>query len=234
MRLRELWIAGLIGIAALGAAAQNAAIAPAAIAGEWSGSIAGTLPLVLHVRADASGTLTATMDSPTQGANGLLAANVKLSGATFSFEVPLAKGSFTGTVSADGKSIAGTWTQGQAEPLEWKQTKTAAQVAAETASIKPSPIDGDWTGALSAGGQTLHLVFHFHAGADGAIHGNLDSVDQNAMGIPCGAIKVDDRKVTVEVPAVNGHYSGTLAADGKHIDGTWSQGTPLELDLTRK
>ena len=233
MRFRRVWIAGLLATAMLPAAAQNAPAA-AELAGEWSGSISGTLPLVLHVSADASGTLTATMDSPSQGVNGLPAANTKLTGSTFSFEVPLVKGSYTGTVSADGKSISGTWTQGQTAPLELKQTKTAAQVASEMASIKPSPIDGDWTGALSAGGQTLHLVFHFHAGAEGAIHGNLDSLDQDAMGIPCGAIKVDDRKVTVEVPAVNGHFSGKLTEDGKHIDGTWSQGTALDLYLTRK
>jgi hypothetical protein len=46
--------------------------------------------------------------------------------------------------------MSGTWTQeamqGQSEPLEWKQTKTAAQVAAEMAKVKPSPIDGTGMG----------------------------------------------------------------------------------------
>lgn len=211
-----------------------------AMVGDWAGSIAGTLPLVLHVRADASGALTATFDSPTQGANALEVANVKLNGATFSFDVPLVRGSYTGTRGADGKSIAGTWTQGQAMPLQWKQTKTAAEVddddarsAAELAKVKPSPIDGDWSGALSAGGQTLRLVFHFRTGLGGAITGKLDSLDQNAMGIPCGTIKVDGQKVSVGVPAVNGSYDGALSEDGKSIAGTWSQGTPLALNLTK-
>jgi hypothetical protein len=208
--------------------------------GDWSGSLAGTLPLVLHVRADASGALTGTFDSPTQGANALDAANVKLNGTTFSFEVPLIKASYSGTVGADGKSMAGTWTQGQTMPLEWKQTKTAAEVAAddtrmaaEMAKVKPSPIDGDWSGALSAGGQTLHLAFHFRTGVGGTISGKMDSLDQNAMGIPCGTVKVDGQKVSVAVPPVNGNYEGKLSDDGKSIAGTWSQGTPLELNLTR-
>lgn len=219
--------------------AQNGS--PQALVGDWSGSIAGTLPLVLHVRAGAGGTLTATMDSPTQGANGLAATNVALKGTAAAFDVPLVRGSYTGTLSADGKTISGTWTQGQSMPLVWKQTKTAAAAAAddakamaELAKVKPSPIDGDWTGALSPGGQTLHLAFHFHATPDGSIAGTLDSLDQNAMGIPCANIKVSAQDVNLTVPAVNGTYQGKLSEDAKHIAGTWSQGTPLELNLTRK
>ncbi len=240
MKIAKYWVAVVMGTALMAAYGQSGSAAPA-MAGDWSGSLAGTLPLVLHVRGDASGALTAKMDSPTQGANGMAVVNVKLSGTTFSFEVPMVKGSYTGTVGADGKSMAGTWTQGQSMPLEWKLTKTAAEaaeedarLAAEMAKVKPSPIDGDWTGALSAGGATLHLAFHFHAMPDGTIAGTLDSLDQNAMGIPCANVKVDARKVTLEVPAVHGFYTGALSGDGKSLAGTWSQGTPLELDLTRK
>jgi hypothetical protein len=75
-------------------------------------------------------------------------------------------------------------------------------------------------------------VFHFHAAPDG-IAGSLDSLDQNTMGIPCGSVKLDGRKVSVDVPAVKGTYDGTLGADGKTMRGTWLQGAPLELDLTR-
>jgi hypothetical protein len=233
LRFLVLFGAGLLGFTGL---AQAQAVSPQALAGEWAGSLGGALPLVLHVSVDASGGLTATMDSPTQGANGLAGAHAKLSGMTFSFELPLLKGEYTGTVSADGKTMSGTWTQeamqGQSEPLEWKQTKTESQVAAEMAKVKPSPIDGDWNGALSADGQSLRLVFHFHAAPDG-IAGSLDSLDQNTMGIPCGSVKLDGRKVSVDVPAVKGTYDGTLGADGKTMRGTWLQGAPLELDLTR-
>jgi hypothetical protein len=34
--------------------------------------------------------------------------------------------------------------------------------------------------------------------------------------------------------AVNGTYAGTLRSDGQHIDGTWTQGSPLNLDLTKQ
>jgi hypothetical protein len=242
MRIVRLLLMGAMGMALVTASAQaGSPVTPAELAGEWSGSLAGTLPLVLHVQGDASGALTATMDSPAQGVNGLAGANAKLAGSSFSFEIPLLKGVFTGTVGADGKTISGTWTQaamqGQSEPLEWKQTKTAAQAAAEMAKVKPSAIDGDWNGSLNAGGQTLRLVFHFHTvpgDAGETIRGLMDSLDQDATGIPCGKVTVDGRKVSVDVPAAKGTYEGTLSADGKTIIGTWSQGTPVELDLTRK
>jgi hypothetical protein len=238
MRFAGFVVAGCMMTVLLGAHGQPA---PAPLAGEWSGSLGGTLPLVLHLQADASEALTATMDSPAQGVNGLAGANAKLTGSSFSFEIPLLKGVFTGTVSADGKTISGTWTQaamqGQSEPLEWKQTKTAAQVAGEMGKVKPSAIDGDWSGTLSAGGQTLRLAFHFHTvptDAGDTIRGLMDSLDQDATGIPCGKVTVDGRKVSVDVPAAKGTYEGTLSADGKTITGTWSQGTPVELDRTRK
>ena len=44
------------------------------IAGDWAGSVAGQIPLVLHLRAEAKGALTATLDSPSQGANNLTCA----------------------------------------------------------------------------------------------------------------------------------------------------------------
>ena len=54
---------------------------PQALAGDWHGMIAGKLPLVLHLRAEAGGGLTATLDSTTQGSMGLEGVNVKLDAA---------------------------------------------------------------------------------------------------------------------------------------------------------
>jgi hypothetical protein len=209
-------------------------VTAASLAGEWKGALMGQLPLVLHLDADAKGALTATMDSPSQGANGLAGDNVKLDGASLGFDIPSVGGHYQGAVSADGKKITGTWTQqGRSMPLEWAFAGTASEAAAAEAAMKPSPIDGDWAGALNAGGQTLHVVFHFRAAPDGILC-SMDSVDQGAHGIPCGDVKVNGKRVSLDAKAINGTYSGSLRSDGKHIDGTWSQGTPLELDLVKQ
>lgn len=213
----------LLGAAGRTASAQ--AVTAQKIAGDWEGTLAGQLPLVLHLKVEGSGALTATMDSPAQGANGLAGADAKLDGAELSYGIPSVGGTYTGRVSADGKTISGTWTQqGRSTPLEWKSM----------AGVKPSAIDGNWAGALDAGGTTLHLVFHFHTGAGGLVQCTMDSLDQHSMGIPCGIAKVDGRKVSLDVTVVHGTYLGKMRADGKGIDGTWSQGEPMELDLKKQ
>jgi hypothetical protein len=238
MKSLKVWLvlaacAGGVGLAAVQTAAAQTVTA-ASLAGEWKGTLGGQLPLVLHLSVDATGMLTASMDSPAQGASNLAGANAKLAGTTLSYDIPSVGGNYSGTVSADGKSIAGTWTQnGRALPLEWTFTASAADAAAEAAAVKPSPIDGDWTGALSAGGQTLHLVFHFKTAPDGIVC-SIVSVDQTPQPIPCGNVKVDGRRVTLSSPVIQATYDGKLRADGKHMDGTWTQGSSKELDLTKK
>jgi hypothetical protein len=231
--MKKLAVTILIGacVAGLGVYAGAQANPPKnvsvqSLAGEWEGTLAGQLPLVLHLKVDASGALTATMDSPAQKANGLAGADAKLDGTTLTYGIPSVGGTYTGTVSADGKTISGTWAQnGNSTPLEWKST----------AGGKPSVIDGNWAGALNAGGQTLHIVFHFRTGAGGLVQCSMDSLDPpGAMGIPCGIAKVDGRKVSLDVTAVHGTYLGKMRPDGKAIDGTWSQGEPLELDLKKQ
>lgn len=237
--MRNLKLCLVLAICGLGLAATRLAaaqtITAATLAGEWKGSLMGQLPLVLHLSLDAKGALTATMDSPSQGANGLTGDNVKLGdGGALSFDIPSVGGNYAGTVAAGGKTIAGTWTQaGRSIALEWTYSGSEAQAAAAQAAVQPSPIDGDWAGALNAGGQTLHVVFHFKAAPDGILC-SMDSVDQNSHGIPCGNVKVSGKSVSLTAPAINGRYDGRLRSDGKHMDGTWSQGTPLELDLTKQ
>jgi D-alanyl-D-alanine-carboxypeptidase/D-alanyl-D-alanine-endopeptidase len=218
-------------------AAQSASVK--AVAGDWEGNVVsanGQIPLMLHLRADAGGTLTATLDSPSQGANGLACANAKLAGTTLSFDVPIVQGSYSGTVSADGKAVSGTWTQGgNGMPLDFKQTKTGAQAAADESAVKPSAVDGNWKGAISASGTTLHIVFHFRTVPGGTIRCIMDSLDQpGAMGIPCGDVQLAGGQVNLNAAAIRGTYDGKLRPDGVHIDGTWSQGTQLALDLTKQ
>lgn len=40
--------------------------------------------------------------------------------------------------------------------------------------------------------------------------------------------------LSLDVPAVHGSFQGTLSADGNTVDGTWTQGGPLPLVLTRQ
>lgn len=85
--------------------------------GNWQGSLdtgAAQLPLVFHVTRADDGSLTGSLDSPAQGAFGIPVTGISLDGATVNFEIAAVAGGFSGTLSEDGKSIAGSWNQGPA------------------------------------------------------------------------------------------------------------------------
>jgi pimeloyl-ACP methyl ester carboxylesterase len=95
------------------------------VAGAWEGALdAGALRLrigvVVTVQPD--GTLTATMDSPDQGAYGLALSDVVFADGVLKFALRRANGTFEGRVNSAGTEIAGTWTQGMAMPLVLKKT----------------------------------------------------------------------------------------------------------------
>jgi len=94
-------------------------------------------------------------------------------------------------------------------------------------------IVGDWQGTLDTGMAQLRLVLHITKGADGALKATLDSIDQGANGIPVSSVTLKDSKLNLDVPAVQGTYSGQVAADGKTISGKWSQGQDLPLEFKR-
>jgi pimeloyl-ACP methyl ester carboxylesterase len=130
-----------VGVVAMGfgqatqVASGGASAANAAMAGTWAGALdvgVMKLRLVFHVSASEAG-LTATMDSPDQGAKGIPVSSVMRDGDAFKLEIAAAHASFAGTISKDGTTITGTWTQGaNALPLVLTSVKgDAAKVEGE-------------------------------------------------------------------------------------------------------
>jgi pimeloyl-ACP methyl ester carboxylesterase len=94
-------------------------------------------------------------------------------------------------------------------------------------------IAGDWQGALSAGGQNLHLVLHLTKAADNSLKAVIDSLDQpGANGIAVASVTLKDSKLTLDVAIIHATYDAQVSSDAKTISGTWSQGGqtfPLEF-----
>jgi fermentation-respiration switch protein FrsA (DUF1100 family) len=85
------------------------------LAGTWEGKLTIgpiSLRLVLNVTQGKDGALTATLDSPDQGAKGIPVETTTLEGKAVKFEVKVIKGDFAGTLDDDATSLTGTWTQG--------------------------------------------------------------------------------------------------------------------------
>lgn len=98
-----------------------AAAKPSPVDGFWLGTLAtpggGSLRIQMTVRSDKDGKGYCALDSLDQGAWGLECENVTLSGSELAFDVPSVHGHWSGRLSGDGNSLAGTWTQGRGLPL---------------------------------------------------------------------------------------------------------------------
>jgi len=94
-------------------------------------------------------------------------------------------------------------------------------------------IVGTWTGTLHAGSVSLRLVLHVTSDAAGKLQVALDSVDQNAMGLPGSNVALEGSSFKFDIPSVHGSYAGTLSADGNSLSGTWTQSGSLPLDFVR-
>ncbi len=103
----------------------------------------------------------------------------------------------------------------------------------EPACHAQAQLAGDWQGTLSAGSVQLRLVLHVTAAKDGSLTATMDSVDQGAYAIPVTTVTFKDSKFSLVVDAVHGTYEGTVNGDASEIDGTWSQGQPIDLSFHR-
>ena len=197
------------------------------IGGDYSGMLS-TLHLKLHLKTGTGGALEGTLDSTDQGAMGLPCTKFHLAEAALSFEVPSVGGTWHGTVSGEGATLSGSWSQGEEMPLVFRRDEPF------TTADKPSRVDGIWLGTLEAGGTELRIQVQVKSDRAGKEYCSLDSLDQGAMGLPCDKAQLDRDHFSFEVPVVKGRWSGTLAASGNELDGTWSQGQDLPLRMTRQ
>src|SRR4026209_1183437 len=59
------------------------------------------------------------------------------------------------------------------------------------------------------------------------------SIDQGGQPMNASTFTFDPPNLKAAVPGVGGNYEGRLKADGNTITGTWTQGAPIPLNLTR-
>lgn len=123
--------------------AQQQDISEISIEGIWQGKlkIPGIeLTIVFKISENPDGTLTATMDSPDQGATGIPVEEVIFIDNTLRLEVKSAGGVFEGKVSEDFLVIEGEWRQsGQTLPLTLKRVDKAVEILRPQVPKKPYP-----------------------------------------------------------------------------------------------
>ena len=106
-------------------------------------------------------------------------------------------------------------------------------IALSSLARAQTSIAGDWQGEWSISGAQLRFKLHIKTATDGSLRATLDSIDQNAMGIPVSTIEFKDSKLTFTIAASHISYVGTVNTDVTKIKGTITQSDPLPLDFTR-
>lgn len=123
MRIRTVatW-AMIAGMTANGSGSAAAQQPVSRVAGTWSGVLeAGgvRLTMVFHVAAAQDGRLSATLDSPDQGATGIPVNEVTFADSVLKMASATVRGEYEGKLSADGTKLSGEWHQGgMTFPLE--------------------------------------------------------------------------------------------------------------------
>jgi non-heme chloroperoxidase len=124
-------------------------------------------------------------------------------------------------------------------PRAMKKTNTlciAALLMLCSRAVLAQDLSGDWQGALSIGTQQLRLILHIDKADDASWKATLASIDQSpdrGARMPADAVTVAGTSFKMTVAAIRGSFDGTIASDGNSIAGTWTQGAPLPLTLTR-
>ncbi len=114
-----------------------------------------------------------------------------------------------------------------------KQMKWAVLALATGLAVSPlwaEDAAGDWGGQLLG---KLRLVVRLKADGNGQWTGNMESLDQGNAVLPLADIRATPDQLQFAAPQVNGQYKGQWDAEKKAWVGTWQQGQPLALTLTR-
>jgi uncharacterized protein len=100
---------------------------------------------------------------------------------------------------------------------------------------KPDPINlsGYWEGSLSLGAIKLRFSFHFSKNSDNSYSGKLNSLDESLENLSVESIRLEERKLTFEVPTSKATFSGKISDDNLSIRGSWKGGQTLPLTLKK-
>ena len=111
---------------------------------------------------------------------------------------------------------------------------TADAAARPTAPAEVPPLDGIWKGPLKVPGGQLEVIFRFVKLAGNEYFATLDVPQQKVKNMTVKVTLVADT-VRLLAEEASTRFSGTVAADGKTMSGTWQQPgfkTPVVLTFT--
>jgi hypothetical protein len=206
-------------------AAQPAAESSHGLTGHWEGAVQtpeSPINVGIDLAKNSRGEFVGTLGNPAQNLKGLVLSDIAVDGKAIRFQVKGTPGerAFKGTLSADGSTMSGEYTQaGYLMPFAVTRTGDARIETAPTIAAVGKELEGTWRGTASSGGE-LRMVLANQP--DGTCTGSIVNVDEG-LEIPISAISQKGSTVTLEVRAVGASFSGELTANTE-LSGTLKEG----------
>jgi hypothetical protein len=136
-KFRAVLVSAILLLIPIGVFAQQS------IEGIWQGVLkvqSSELRIVFKISPTPEGKLTATLDSPDQGAKDIPVSDVAFENGNVKIEVKSIFGAYTGKLESDNATITGEWKQGAAAlPLILKRTEKAPEVRRPQEPQRPFP-----------------------------------------------------------------------------------------------
>jgi D-alanyl-D-alanine-carboxypeptidase/D-alanyl-D-alanine-endopeptidase len=189
--------------------------------GDWTSVVTVTptasYRVAIHIHRNADGAYAGTYDSLDRAIYDAPLADITVNVDSLSLTVP----SVTGRLQAKWDQASRQWTG------EWVLGGKPYQLSLARGVYPPNPsvpgLDGEWDGALDAGGSNLRLAFHIKTGARGTV-ATFDSVDQGAYGGAVSSIGRDGDHVRLEMKQIGASFDADLTDGGQMLAGQFAQG----------
>ena len=105
---------------------------------------------------------------------------------------------------------------------------------ASFSQLSAQNITGTWQGEIQPPqGKGLRVVIKVSTTDADKLAAVFYSIDQQSPAIPATTFTRNGSAIKMTIAAANATYEGKLNAEGNSIQGTWSQGAPLPLNLTK-
>jgi len=120
--------------------------------------------------------------------------------------------------------------------MRWIIALAALSGGAAFSQLSGQNITGTWQGTIQppqAQGRGLRIVLKISTTDADKLAAVMYSIDQQSPAIPATTFTRSGSTVKMTVTPLNGTYEGKVSADGNSIEGIWSQGMPLTLNLVR-
>ena len=194
--------------------------------GHWSGAIhapSGDVAVAVDLVID-GGKLTGTFSNPGEQIKGFPLATATQSGQALKLALKIGNDgqAFDGSLSADGRSLAGDFLISvYAVPFTLERTGDAQIAAPPVNAAIDERLAGEWSSELKVGPSSLAVALTLANGGDGTASGAWASSGGTMTPV---TIEFRDGRVTLASTVMPATYSGTLSADGREIAGVFKEG----------